>query len=88
MNQQSIATMKEPWRCGGCKRLMYNLDAHGYPAAGAPIPRYLDDAFPAVCSVCFEMHRALSTIQSDYWKEPVPEMKRRIVRADVGTSHC
>ena len=58
----------EPWRCGGCRRLMYNLDASGRPAPGAPLPNYLDEEHPEVCTLCYQMH---SVLTAEHWKAKV-----------------
>ena len=70
-------TKVEPWRCRGCKRLMYNLDAEGRPAEGAPLPNYLDAEHPEVCSLCYQTH---SIFTSPYWQKAVPV--QRLPRAD------
>jgi hypothetical protein len=58
----------EPWRCDGCHRLMYNLDPSGKPARGAPLPNYLDEEHPKVCSLCYQTHTIFS---SPYWRAKI-----------------
>src|SRR5690348_7625339 len=45
----------EPWRCCCCKALIYNLDKKGYPAPGAPTPKFWSTRLRAVCSMCYGM---------------------------------
>lgn len=59
--------LREPWRCSGCSRLMYNLDPRGYPKQGAPIPLYVNNDHKAVCSLCYELHSALDKADWTYW---------------------
>jgi hypothetical protein len=68
---------KEPWRCCGCKRLMYNLDANKYPAPGAPYPVFLNKQYPEVCNVCYEMYMTVHRA-GKYWNEitNLPELIR------------
>ena len=61
-------TKVEPWRCGGCKRLMYNIDAEGRPVEGAPLPNYLDAEHPEVCTLCYQTHAVFT---SPYWQTKV-----------------
>ena len=68
----------EPWRCGGCNRLMYNLDSEGKPAPGAPLPNYLDEEHPEVCTLCYQLH---SVFTSEYWKTKINPPLRPLVDA-------
>lgn len=43
----------EPWRCKHCNKLQYNVDADGYPAPGAPEPRWWSEEFNRVCEFCY-----------------------------------
>jgi hypothetical protein len=57
---------------------MYNLDSQGYPAEGAPLPMYLDEDYPTVCTLCYQMYMALVTENKAYWqtvrvKRPRPD---------------
>jgi hypothetical protein len=47
---------------------MYNLDADRYPAPGAPYPVYLNNRFPEVCNVCYEMYMTVQRA-GKYWNE-------------------
>jgi hypothetical protein len=47
--------VREPWRCQGCRSLMYNIDRKGYPAPGAPTPKFFDPDYSDVCWMCFIM---------------------------------
>lgn len=61
--------VEEAWRCDGCGQLMYNIcleNGHFYPAAGAPLPRYLSQTFKQVCSVCLLMYNTIN--DSDYFR--------------------
>jgi len=45
----------EPWRCGSCKALMYNVvweDGKSYPAPGAPPATFGSKEFPRLCLMC------------------------------------
>lgn len=61
--------LKSSWRCCGCKQLMYNLDSKGYPSQGAPIPLYVSQEYPTVCSLCYEMNVVFERADSSYWKQ-------------------
>jgi hypothetical protein len=54
---------------------------------GAPIPLYLNEDYPTVCSLCYEMHRALDTADKAYWRD-LPKNKFAIVRPDPNHIHC
>lgn len=65
--------MVDPWRCNSCSLLIHNTVCEGgktYPRLGAPLPLWAGPQHPSVCSVCYEMHNALDTIQSSYWRGP------------------
>jgi len=53
---------------------------------GAPVPLYISLAHPTVCSLCYDMHRALDKADSEYWEGPVKEY--RPVRPDPNHEHC
>lgn len=55
----------EAWRCDVCEQLIYNVDAKGYPAPGAPMPKFWSVSKPAVCTVCYQMVTPLAT--HEYW---------------------
>jgi hypothetical protein len=55
----------EPWRCSVCGLYVYNLDDEGYPASGAPSPRYISQTFPIVCSVCWTLYVTID--RSEYF---------------------
>ena len=57
----------EAWRCDACGQLIYNRDAKGYPAPGAPMPHFWSMSKRAVCTVCFDM--ALLLHEKEYWKK-------------------
>lgn len=77
----------EAWRCSGCKRLMYNKDPRGYPCSGAPLPLYLNDEHKQVCSLCYDLVRALETADKNYWKN-LPEIKNPVILPDPIHKHC
>lgn len=79
--------VNDSWRCVSCKRLMYNKDPRGYPCMGAPIPLYLSEEYSAVCSLCYDMYRALEQADTTYWKG-LPTNKFAVVRADPVDKHC
>lgn len=67
MSTQSLRPEpSEPWTCTSCGHLMYNLDAEGYPAPGAPLPRFWDTEHTRVCLACYGMVLPLAT--QEYWK--------------------
>lgn len=51
----------EPWECDSCHQLIYNIDAGGYPAPGAPMSRFWSPAYRRVCNVCFSMALEINT---------------------------
>jgi hypothetical protein len=62
-------SVSSSWRCGCCEELMYNLTESGQPAAGAPLPHYLDQTRPKVCSLCHFLHRGLTDIAERLQKQ-------------------
>ncbi len=56
---------REPWRCQHCNMLVYNL-AGGYPAPGAPQPKYGGYVWKQLCTTCFDM--LLPIREEFYWK--------------------
>jgi hypothetical protein len=60
--------LRQPWRCDFCEKLIYSTDLDGKPIGGAPMPRYYDETYKNLCSVC----HALVTngrFDSNYWRE-------------------
>lgn len=66
---------------------MYAIDARGYPCFGAPVPMYIDQQYAEICSVCFEMHRALDKADPNYWVN-LPKNKFAVIRPDPFHQHC
>lgn len=65
----------EPWRCDHCQKLIYNVE-NGYPAPGAPAPRYLDSDHKNLCEVCFAMGSVIRN--STYWKDLAEKFKSAV----------
>lgn len=59
----------EPWRCGECKNLMYNVDSKGYPSPGAPIGMSIKPYGKPmrVCMMCAQLY--VTVLKSPYFKE-------------------
>lgn len=62
-------SLPDAWRCDSCRHLMYNVDAKGYPAPGAPLPHFFSLEMPRVCQVCFFLRRTLV----DHLAPPAPD---------------
>ena len=58
--------IREPWRCQHCGTLQYLTDQNGYPAPGAPAPKFGGVDFPEICTLCFQLYAVIST--SSYWR--------------------
>jgi len=53
-------TTIDAWRCTGpCKGLMYNVDEAGKPIPGAPRAYYVDETYPRLCNVCYDMLQSI-----------------------------
>jgi len=67
--QTQLLEFVEPWRCDSCKELMYNKNADGYPAPGAPIGLNItvDGKEQRVCLMCAEMY--IAVLKNDYFVE-------------------
>lgn len=48
--------VRTAWRCQFCDKLIYNLDEKGYPAPGAPPPRFVSRRYQKVCVLCFDIY--------------------------------
>jgi hypothetical protein len=61
-----LPSSSEPWYCDGCHAMIYNRDADGNPAAGAPSTKYLNEIYKNVCTLCFQLGSVIR--DSSYWK--------------------
>lgn len=64
-----VLSADEAWRCDACEHLIYNVDAKGYPAAGAPMPKFWSISKSKVCTACYEMAMALHNRPGQYWEK-------------------
>ena len=53
---------------------MYNLDAGGHPAPGAPFPKFFTNVFSELCTLC---HSLLLNVDKFYWKNLHGEYERK-----------
>jgi hypothetical protein len=72
----------DAWRCGACRALIYNRDADGHPAPGAPKPLYLDHRNQNICMTCFQM--GLIVRDDPYWKAQQDAYYERLRKAMGG----
>ena len=54
-SQPELTGEIEPWRCCACRALIYNRDKKGYPAPGAPTPKFWSMRLRAICTTCHQM---------------------------------
>jgi len=65
VDPSAIDDFREPWNCQHCGALIYNLD-RGYPAPGAPSPKFFNHDWQKVCTLCFQLGMAVR--ESTYFK--------------------
>lgn len=77
-----VTGVPEAWRCDVCEQLIYNVDARGYLAPGAPMPKYWSVSKPAVCTACYQMATVLHEADhNEYWKKLHAEWRLEEARA-------
>lgn len=50
----------DAWECDACHQLIYNI-VDGYPAPGAPMPKFWSIKYRKVCTACYQLATAAST---------------------------
>lgn len=63
----------EAWRCVVCDFLVYNLDENGYPASGAPSPKFVSTDYPIVCKACWALYASIDS--SKYFSQLAREAR-------------
>jgi len=75
----SHLTERDAWKCDLCEGYIYNLDAAGRPAPGAPMPLVLyEGKVRHACHTCFEL---VKTLESSAYMKKLHEEFRLIGKA-------